>query len=323
MVLYHKEYFWYDIIAKSNKKYFEENTIWRRSNMNQYIEIKNLKKFYKDKCVLEIPELTLDKGGLYGIVGENGAGKTTLFRIIAKLAYPTEGSILYQQKNELKWGIMIEGPYLDSDLTARENLEWIQILNAKKDNKKIQEILEFVGLSETKDKKVKDFSLGMKQRLGLAGALIHNPAVLLLDEPMNGLDPNGIIEMRTIIKKLHKQGITIIIASHILDELDKLATDFIFIKKGKIVQKIDSAALEKKCEKQWEIATDHMEQTKEILEQQFQLKVVSNGNIWLVEHSNIDILTISRELLKNNIAFTHLCLRRKTLEEYYLELMEE
>lgn len=291
--------------------------------MQHYIELKNLKKRYRDKCVVDIPELSLEKGRLYGIVGQNGAGKTTLFRMIAKLSYPSEGMISYGQENGLKWGIMIEGPYLDGDLTARESLEWIQILNHQKDPKRISEILEFVGLSETRTLKAKDFSLGMKQRLGLAGALIHNPDVLLLDEPMNGLDPNGIIEMRNIIKTLHNRGITIIIASHILEELNKLATDFIFIRKGRIVEKIEASQMEKKCGRQLEISTDNMEKTQEILEDYFHLKIESEGDIFLVEHDGTEPLTISRELLKNQIALTHFCQRKRTLEEYYLERMEE
>lgn len=170
------------------------------NEMQKYFEINNLKKIYNHNCVLEIPELILEKGKIYGIVGANGAGKTTLFRIIAKLTYPTEGAISYYQDSKLTCGIMIEGPYLDCNLTAEENFKWIQIIHNEDNNKKIIEILELVGLSEARKMKVKDFSLGMKQRLGLATTLVHDPDILLLDEPMNGLDPNGIIEVREIIK---------------------------------------------------------------------------------------------------------------------------
>lgn len=201
------------------------------------IELRSVKKVYDKKCVLDIEDLKIEYGKILGIVGDNGAGKTTLLRLISRIEYPTEGELDYDDENMII-SALIEKPALDEELTAFDNLKYVNILCGHKDNKRIDELLEIVGLSDDRNMKVKKFSLGMKQRLGLAMVLLPSPHLLVLDEPLNGLDPNGIIEMREIIGRLKKDEVTILISSHILSELSKVADDFIFIKKGKIVRKV-------------------------------------------------------------------------------------
>ena len=201
------------------------------------IELRSVKKVYDKKCVLDIEDLKIEYGKILGIVGDNGAGKTTLLRLISRIENPTEGELDYYDENMII-SALIEKPALDEELTAFDNLKYVSILCGYKDNKRIDELLEIVGLSDDRNMKVKKFSLGMKQRLGLAMVLLPSPHLLVLDEPLNGLDPNGIIEMREIIGRLKKDDVTILISSHILSELSKVADDFIFIKKGKIVRKL-------------------------------------------------------------------------------------
>ena len=201
------------------------------------IELRSVKKVYDKKCVLDIEDLKIEYGKILGIVGDNGAGKTTLLRLISRIENPTEGELDYDDENMII-SALIEKPALDEELTAFDNLKYVSILCGHKDNKRIDELLEIVGLSDDRNMKVKKFSLGMKQRLGLAMVLLPSPHLLVLDEPLNGLDPNGIIEMREIIGRLKKDDVTILISSHILSELSKVADDFIFIKKGKIVRKL-------------------------------------------------------------------------------------
>ncbi|MBO4863538.1 MAG: ATP-binding cassette domain-containing protein [Eubacterium sp.] len=205
------------------------------------IQIDDISKQYKKQHALLNCNLSIYKGNIYGIVGPNGAGKTTLFKILLGLTEPSGGKIIYDGNLDfvnanLSFGALIEEPYLNRELTAYQNLMYIQILAGKENKEQIDEVLKLVGLDEYKSKKIKKYSLGMKQRLGIAMAIINNPEVLILDEPMNGLDPEGIIEIRNILLELNqKSGTTIIISSHILGELDKLVTDYIFLKNGEIL----------------------------------------------------------------------------------------
>ena len=193
----------------------------------------NLSKKYKGKVALEKVNINIKKGEIYGLIGENGAGKTTLIKTIAQLIKPIEGNVkLFGQTNEnelcrlqKKMGYTIENPALYMDMTARQNLEVIRIEKGIPGTRDIDKVLAMVNLSDTGKKKVKNFSLGMKQRLALAMVLLNEPEVLILDEPLNGLDPTGISELRSLLKKLNTENnITIILSSHILSELHKLAT---------------------------------------------------------------------------------------------------
>lgn len=211
--------------------------------MSIICELKEVSKIYNKSTVLNRINLRLEKGKIYGFIGKNGAGKTTIMRIITGLAYPTSGTVLLEGESDRKRliekrkkiGCIIEGPALSLDMTARQNLKALCILYGVSSNV-IDEILELAGLSNAGKKRVKHFSLGMKQRLGIGMALVNNPEFLILDEPINGLDPDGIVEVRNLIRRINKEnGTTILISSHILSELQQIADHYILIKQGQIV----------------------------------------------------------------------------------------
>ena len=211
--------------------------------MASVISLRGLTKVYGDKRVVDNFSLDVENGHIYGLIGPNGAGKTTIMKMIAGLIDPAEGEIeLFGSGKDLdadreRASFMIEAPYLDKSFTARENMEYISRLRGVADSSKIDEILELVGLESTGKKLVKHFSLGMKQRLGIGMALLPDPEVMILDEPVNGLDPEGIVEVRNLLKRLKdERGITILISSHLLAELSELCTDFVIIDKGVLVE---------------------------------------------------------------------------------------
>ena len=220
------------------------------------VSIEHISKEYKNFKALHDVSFMLEEGKIYGLIGQNGAGKTTIMRIICGFSYPTEGRISLfgkQKENELtrerrRIGCMIEQPGLIPNMTAKENLSYHRILRGIPNAEMEDELLAMVGLGETGSKKSKDFSLGMKQRLGIAIALLGNPELLILDEPINGLDPIGVVEIRELIRKLcFDRHITILISSHNLPELYHTATDYIIIHKGEVKQQITLDELEEKC----------------------------------------------------------------------------
>lgn len=217
------------------------------------VELKHIdKKFGSFKALTDV-SLSLEKGKIYGLIGKNGAGKTTMMRIIAGLGFPTGGELMLFgatarkeiDKNLRKIGSLIEYPSLNGTMTARENMKFFYKLRGLKIDDSIETLLEKVDIADTGKKKVKDFSLGMRQRLGIAVAMIGNPDLLILDEPVNGLDPIGIVEIRNFLKKLNEEtGITILISSHNLPELYQTATDYIIIDKGRVKKITTLAELE-------------------------------------------------------------------------------
>lgn len=227
--------------------------------MQYVLETNALTKQYKNFTALNGLTMHIPKGSIYGFVGRNGAGKTTLIRLICGLQEPDSGSYrIYGIKNtdpqivrsRRRMGAVVETPSIYLDMNARDNIrQQYQILGIPSENG-IDELLQLVGLSDTGNKKAKNFSLGMRQRLGIAIALAGNPDFLVLDEPVNGLDPQGIIEIRELILKLNQQhGITILISSHILDELARLATNYGFIDGGHLLKEMSVEELEKHCRK--------------------------------------------------------------------------
>ena len=211
------------------------------------IKVTDVSKDYGKFHALESMSFTVPKGSIYGLVGRNGAGKTTIMRIISGLQEPTSGTVEYgfDHKKLGNVGALVELPSIYSYQTARENLIYQYINLGLKIDDSIDQSLQFVGLGNTGKKKAGKFSLGMRQRLGIAMAMSGNPEVLILDEPINGLDPQGIIQIRDLLIRLNKEkGVTIIISSHILSELSKLATDFAFVESGKVVKEIKAEALE-------------------------------------------------------------------------------
>ncbi|MGN0436430.1 MAG: ABC transporter ATP-binding protein [Wujia sp.] len=204
------------------------------------LTINNLTKKYKKNIALKNANLEFKEGHIYGIVGSNGAGKTTLFKMIAGIVRPTEGEIIVKTGEPIehfrkKMGFMIENPYLYENMTALQNMKIIGGIKGEYNVEKLKQLLSLVGLDSVGGKKIKQFSMGMRQRLGIACALIAEPKVLVLDEPMNGVDPEGIVELRQLLLSLNKdKNITLMLSSHILSELEQLSTEFVFIKEGRI-----------------------------------------------------------------------------------------
>jgi len=227
--------------------------------MEYVVTTSALSKKYGKANALEELEIHIPKGSVYGLVGRNGAGKTTLIRIICGLQEQTVGeyTIYGVPSGEAgisavrrRIGAVIETPAVYPDMTAEENLREQAMLHGLPSYESIPDILKLVGLYDTGRKKARNFSLGMKQRLGMAIALVGNPDFIVLDEPINGLDPKGIVEIRELILRLNRErGITVLISSHILGELSKLATHYGFIEKGHLLKEISAAELEAACRK--------------------------------------------------------------------------
>lgn len=219
--------------------------------MEKILVVNSLTKRYGQQLPLKNINLEVPKGEIYGLIGPNGAGKSTLLKILSNLAFPSEGTVdyLFQEQGSHQIGTLIETPGMILHFSAYDNLKLKALgLGVENFDSEIKSLLEFVGLTEVAKRKVKTFSLGMKQRLGLAMALIANPELLILDEPINGLDPQGIVEIRNLLKKLNEDGKTIIISSHILSEIEKVVDEISIINKGEIVYQSRMDELKKECE---------------------------------------------------------------------------
>ena len=301
--------------------------------MEEYIvQTHGLCKSYNKKNVLDSVDMHVKKGEIYGLIGKNGAGKTTIMKILCGLIYPTKGRIQIGNKcfeNSLvkcgyKIGNILETPAFFPYLTARDNLEYYRIQKGIPEKECVDELLRFVSLSETGNKKFKTFSLGMKQRLGFAYALMNNPDILILDEPTNGLDPQGIIDFRKTILKLAKEKqITVIISTHILSELSQLADTYGFIKEGHMIEEVEAATISERCKHHLLIKAKESKLAVTILEQQLNThnyEVLENGDIKLFEY--LDMPEIVIEALVNGKA--KICSLQEVkgnLEEYYMKIM--
>ncbi len=298
--------------------------------MEYILKTDKLTKSYKKFKVLENLNMNIPKGSIYGLIGKNGAGKTTLMRIICGLQKPTDGTYsIYGVENNDKriikirkrMGAIIETPSLCLDMTAEDNLkEQCKVIGLPNFNG-LTEILRLVGLANTMHKKVGQFSLGMKQRLGIGIALVGNPDFLILDEPINGLDPEGIIEIRELILKLNKEKqITFFISSHYLDELSKIATCYGFINNGRIIKEITSQELEKNFNKKIEIKVSNIKECIKYLEElKMQYKIVSNEVIDIYEKINVSDIVIA--LSKRGCIVNDFQEKGESLENYYLNLI--
>ncbi|MBR4915153.1 MAG: ATP-binding cassette domain-containing protein [Clostridiales bacterium] len=298
--------------------------------MNETImRINNLTKSYGAKTVLDNVSFEIEKGKIYGFIGENGAGKTTAIRAITGLSPIDQGSIeLFgkSDKNGLvearrKIGCLVEKPILELNKTARANLISAQLLYGNNDSAKIDKVLQRVGLGDVKNKKVGDFSLGMKQRLGIAMALINNPEMLILDEPVNGLDPMGMVDVRELLISLCRDdGITIVISSHILAELYQLATDYIIISHGRIISTFSKNALDDLCTTHIVMNTECNDTALEILAANG-MSGVDNDEGTIMIFDNVDTRDVAKLMHDHNLLVTHLAKHERTLEEYYIELL--
>jgi len=263
--------------------------------MEYVLQTHNLTKIYNRTEVVSNVNMSVKKGSIYGLIGLNGAGKTTLIRMITSLIAQNKGSVelfgktqeedLRKQRERI--GCVIESPAFYPNLTAVQNLEYYRILKGIPEKSIIQKALKTSGLGETGKKKYKNFSLGMKQRLGMALAIMNNSDFIMLDEPTNGLDPIGIIEMRETIKKLNEEhGITFLISSHILNELSQVATHYGIINKGKLVRQLSSEELKEECKRYILIRTDNVVKVAKILETDLHIhnyKVTNENEIRIYE----------------------------------------
>lgn len=298
--------------------------------MEIVLETNNLEKRYKDFRALNHTNIHIEKGAIYGLIGKNGAGKTTLIRIICGLQEPTSGSyIIYGKRNNSndiinarkRMGAIIETPSIYGEMTARDNIILQYKLVGMPEYDGVNELLKLVGLENTGKKKAKDFSLGMKQRLGIAIALANNPDFLILDEPINGLDPQGIIEIRELILKLNKEKrITILISSHYLDELSKIATHYGFLDSGSIIQEITSEELMKKMEHKLILkVSDEKEFVKYFEKNKISYEVVDSKTINVYGKYNLS--KFINELSKKNLIADEIHEQQESLENYYMNLI--
>ena len=289
----------------------------------------NITKKYGEQLAVDNVNMTIKKGDIYGFIGQNGAGKTTLIRLITGLIHKSGGEIELlgaNEENELNKartmvGSLIETPSFYTNMTARENLEVSRLVRNIPGKKCIDEVLELVGLKDVEKKKVKNFSLGMRQRLGIANALMGNPKLLILDEPINGLDPMGIIEIRELLKKINKEkDMTILISSHILSELSELATTYGIISNGKLIEEITAKQLSEKCRQYIDLRVDDTARAVILLERELGIndyEVLEDSNIKVF--SNLDnVGEINSLLSRSGIIVESISVKGENLEEYFM-----
>lgn len=290
--------------------------------MTKILELEKISKEFNNQKALDKVSFTLNKGEIVGLVGPNGAGKTTLMRIIVGLTKKYEGKVKFQGEKSI--GCVIETPSFYPYMTGFENLKYFAELNGVRDKQKVLKTAELLGLSDALKKKVKGYSLGMRQRLGIAQALLSDPELLILDEPTNGLDPTGIHELREYIKNIAKErNITVLISSHILSELEKLCNKAIIIKNGAIIDTIDLT--KDKATAVSEVAIeveDTLETSKVLRANNITVKKLEDSKVYV--DADKDFIPVIMELLvKNHIKFYSVKEEVKTLEDTFLDLMNE
>ena len=297
--------------------------------MNTILKVNGLTKKYGSKTALNNIAFNVEKGKIYGFIGENGAGKTTAIRAITGLSEAPAGTVeLFGAsdkkgltKARRKMGYLVEHPILSMNDTAEGNLKMQQLLYGHRDDAKIKKILSRVGLADVGRKKVKNFSLGMKQRLGIAMALVNDPEILILDEPVNGLDPMGMVAVRELLKSLSTEdGITIVISSHILAELYQLVTDYIIISHGEIIEQISKEELDRKCTSYIVIETEQPQKAVQVLES-CGLKDVELDGDTIKIRDNIEQKQVAMIMFNASIILTQLTRYEKSLEDHYIELL--
>ena len=283
--------------------------------MEYVLTTQALSKHYGHFKALNNLTMKVPKGAIYGFIGKNGAGKTTLIRLICGLQAPTSGEYtLYGRKSgdghlhdsRRRMGAVVETPSIYLNMSAMDNLKHQYIILGKPSFEGIDELLNLVGLAHAGRKKAKNFSLGMRQRLGIAIALAGDPDFLVLDEPVNGLDPQGIIEIRELILKLNREHqMTFLISSHILDELSKLATHYGFIDKGHIVREISAENLESACRKCMHIEVSDIQALIRVLDKEkMDYAIISDTEADIYGH--VDITDMSLNLARENLSLIHI-----------------
>ncbi len=295
--------------------------------MDYIVETNALTKKYGSRAVVNGISIHVKKGDIYGLIGKNGAGKTSLMKLLLGLTLPDSGSIsffggLNLNDARAKTGSLIEAPALYKNETAYENLKRLSLLSGSCEEE-ISRLLELTGLSDTGQKKVKAFSLGMRQRLGIALALSGHPQLLILDEPVNGLDPAGIKEIRDLILELNRQGVTFIIASHLLDELGKVATHYGIIANGILVEELTAASLAERCRTTVNITVQDAPKAASLLTSLHKdMKLEYADNVLRILSSVQDTSVIVEELVQNGVRVYELKREGKGLEDFFIERLE-
>ncbi|MBL1228358.1 ATP-binding cassette domain-containing protein [Enterococcus sp. BWB1-3] len=289
---------------------------------NYLIKTNNLFKTYKEQHAVNEVSMTINRGDIYGFIGKNGAGKTTFIRLLTQLIEKSSGDLKFNTEGKMKMGAVIEGPVCYPYMSARDNLKYYAIQRNIKTEKRIDEVLEFVGLANVDKKKVfKDYSLGMKQRLGIGLAILDNPEFLILDEPVNGLDPQGIVEIRKIIHRLNKEfGTTILISSHILSELSLVATRYGIINEGKLVKELTSEELAAECGRSISLNTSNNLLAVQLLKS-YEYQLEEKEGLISIKEEKEAMTGIAKLLFENGIYVTSLGYKEENLEEYYLNLI--
>lgn len=297
--------------------------------MEYLLQTRNLTKQFKKHKAVNNVNMHISQGDIYGFIGRNGAGKTTFLKMIGGLSTQTSGEIEMfgltgkDVKSAMpRIGVLIESPGIYKGMTAYENLKLKCIAAGVNRKGYIEELLDIVGLSNVGKKKAGNFSLGMKQRLGIAMALVGEPDLLLLDEPINGLDPQGIVEIRDTILKLNKErNITIVISSHILEELSKIATKYGIINNGVLIEEITREELSEKCCEYIEIKTPTPQNAVVILEKMgfSNYKNIDSNTIQIYERID-ESASINMELAKNNIMVEGITVMNQNIEDYFLNI---
>ena len=292
--------------------------------MEYIIETQNLVKQFKTKLAVNDVSIHVKRGDIYGLIGKNGAGKTSLMKLILGLTVPSQGKILLFDNDNLnagrkKIGSLIEAPGLYKSCTAYENmLRFATLYGAN--TKDIKPILDRVGLGDTGAKKAGEFSLGMRQRLGIAIALLGKPEILVLDEPINGLDPAGIKEIRDIIIGLNREGVTFIISSHLLDELAKVVTNYGIIADGSLVEEVTAEELNNRCCKYVKIATNDNIKALNLLKEKLpdlSAEIRADG-IFLSNYLD-QSANMNKFLVGKGLAVSEIALSESGFEEYFIE----
>lgn len=300
--------------------------------MNEYVfRAINITKIYNKQKVLDDLSMNIKKGDIYGFIGKNGAGKTTMIRVLTGLVIPINGQIelfAHSEEKEIikergRIGVLIESPALYLNMTAKENLELVRIQRGIPGSTCIDETLNLVGLKDLAKKKTKNFSLGMKQRLGIAMALLSDPEFLILDEPMNGLDPIGIKEIREFLLKLNKErGTTILISSHILSELTHISNRYGFINNGRLIEEMTASEFSNKCRTYLHLKVSDCPETSLILENELKIKdyeVFPDNIIRIYDEFDGEKITLS--LSKHNIGVKEIMQMGESLEDYFTKLV--
>lgn len=298
--------------------------------MDYVLQTRSLTKKYKGYQALNGLTLNIPKGSVYGLVGRNGAGKTTFIRLICGLQHPTSGDYtLYGINSESsdiskarrRMGAVVENPSIYMDMTAEDNLKQQYMLLGMPSYDGIAELLQIVGLENTGNKKARNFSLGMKQRLGIAVALAGDPDFIVLDEPINGLDPQGIVEIRELILRLNREKrITILISSHILDELSRLATHYGIIDRGRTVKELSAEELDKACRKCIRTEVTNVTSLSQVLDDMgIDYSIVSDTSADI--YAKLNITQLAAALSERNCEIISINERDESLESYFISLV--